>query len=88
MFREHGLALVVIVVGWEIAEDVLFPVIFVALGNYVHPVFYAGAPASIILCFHWLAIPLLWGWWMKFSSGKNDSLDHNLPASDDEHGCC
>ena len=35
--KEHGLALVVIIVGWEIIEDVVFPLLFVLLGNHVHP---------------------------------------------------
>ena len=48
-----------------------FAVIFAALGNYVHPAFYAGIPASLILCFHWLAVPILWGIWLKIS-GKED----------------
>ena len=68
--KEHGLALVVIIVGWEIVEDVVFPIIFIWLGNNVHPSFYAGAPASIILCFHWLAIPVLWWCWMRISGKK------------------
>ena len=63
--KENGLAFVVIFIGWEIIEDVVFPIIFGALGNYVHPAFYAGIPASLILCFHWLAIPILWGLWLK-----------------------
>lgn len=75
-FRDHGLALVVIVVGWEIAEDVLFPVLFVFLGNHVHPAFYAGAPASLLLCFHWIAVPVMWGAWMKIK-GSNQKLDHD-----------
>ncbi len=74
-FKEHGLALVIIIVGWEIAEDVLFPVLFVLLGNHVHPAFYAGAPASLLLCFHWLAVPLMWGWWIRFR-GIDKKIDH------------
>jgi len=69
--RKNGLAFAVIFIGWEIVEDVVFPVIFAALGNYVHPAFYAGIPASLILCFHWLAVPILWGIWLKIS-GKDD----------------
>ena len=34
--REHGMALVIIIVGWEIIEDVLFPILFVWLGTHVH----------------------------------------------------
>ena len=82
-FRDHGLALVVIVIGWEIAEDVLFPVIFVFLGNHVHPAFYAGAPASLLLCFHWLAVPALWGIWMKIK-GLNKKVDHDCEVCDEQ----
>ena len=65
--KENGLALVIIIIGWEIIEDVLFPVLFIFLGNNVHPAFYAGAPASWLLCFHWLAVPITWGLWKKIS---------------------
>ena len=68
--KENGLAFVIIFIGWEIIEDVLFPVLFVFLGNTVHPAFYAGAPASILLCFHWLAIPILWGLWVRISKNR------------------
>ena len=81
-FKEHGLALVIIIVGWEIAEDVIFPVLFVFLGNNVHTDFYAGAPASLLLCFHWLAVPLMWGWWVKFK-GIKDTVEHDCGGCDD-----
>ena len=68
--KENGLAFVVIFIGWEIIEDVVFPALFAALGGYVHPAFYAGIPASLFLCFHWLAIPILWGLWLKIKKGK------------------
>lgn len=68
--KENGLAFVIIVVGWEIVEDVVFPIIFAWLGNYVHPGFYVGVPASLILCFHWLAIPILWGLWLKIKKNN------------------
>jgi len=63
--KENGLAFVIIFVAWEIIEDIVFPILFMFLGNNVHPAFYAGAPASLILCFHWLMIPILWGAWLK-----------------------
>ena len=75
--KENGIAFVVIVVGWEIVEDVVFPIVFAFLGNYVHPAFYAGIPASLILCFHWLAIPVLWGLWLKLKKDKRDIKDAN-----------
>ena len=80
--KENGLALVIIIVGWEIAEDVIFPVLFVLLGNHVHPAFYAGAPASILLCFHWLAVPIMWGWWIKFK-GKGKEVKHDCGSCND-----
>ncbi len=70
--KENGIAFVVIFVGWEIVEDVIFPIIFAGLGNHVHPAFYAGIPASLILCFLWLAIPILWGLWLKLNKKNND----------------
>ena len=70
--KENGLAFVIIFVGWEIIEDVVFPIIFAMLGNYVHPTFYAGIPASLILCFHWLAVPILWGIWLKINKKSKD----------------
>ena len=77
--KKNGLAFVIIFVGWEIIEDVVFPIIFAALGNHVHPAFYAGIPASLILCFHWLAIPVLWGLWVRLT---------NRPYSHDKNDCC
>ena len=79
--KKNGLAFVIIFVGWEIVEDIIFPIIFGFLGNYIHPAFYAGIPASLILCFHWLAIPVLWGLWLRFS-GNKDVLDIS------EDACC
>lgn len=69
-FKEHGLALVVIIVGWEIIEDILFPIVFALLGNYVHPAFFAGIPASLIICLHWFMVPVLWGFWIKVNGSK------------------
>ena len=82
IFKEHGIALVVIIVGWEVMEDVVFPVLFVFLGNHVHPAFYAGAPASLLLCFHWLAVPLMWGWWIKFK-GIDKEIEHDCGGCHD-----
>ena len=72
--KENGLAFVIIFIGWEIVEDIVFPIIFGFLGNYIHPAFYVGIPASIILCFHWLAIPILWGLYLKFKGEKGELI--------------
>jgi len=65
-----GLAFLVITIIWEIVEDVLFPLLFWALGRWIHPAFYAGIPISWALCLHWFAVPLMWGYWMK-RNGKD-----------------
>ena len=65
--KEHGVALVIIIVGWEIIEDVLFPLLFMWLGANVHPAFFAGAPAAWLLCLHWIAVPIMWGIWIRIS---------------------
>ena len=64
---EHGLALVVIVIIWEIIEDILFPLIFIWLGKNVNPWFLTGAPISWLLCLHPIAVPILWALWIKIS---------------------
>ena len=81
--REHGLALVVIIVGWEIIEDVLFPLLFIFLGNYVHPAFYAGAPAAWLLCLHWLAVPVLWSVWIKIK-GIDKKIKHDCGGCNED----
>jgi hypothetical protein len=70
--REHGVAFVVILIGWEIIEDILFPVIFIWLGNNVNPWFLTGAPISWLLCLHPIAVPILWGLWIKLSRRKSE----------------
>lgn len=70
MLKEHGLALVIIVVGWELVEDIIFPLIFASLGRYVDPLWYAAVPASLLICLHWFMVPLLWGFWMRISNKK------------------
>ena len=81
-FRENGLALVVIIVGWEIIEDVLFPAIFALLGKHVHPAFYAGIPAAWIICLHWLMVPVLWGVLIKIK-GTNEKIEHDCGGCDE-----
>lgn len=64
--KEGGIALIVIIITWEIIEDILLPVLFGAMGHYIHPVFYVGIPVAWLMCFHWLVVPILWGLWMKY----------------------
>lgn len=62
---EHGIALVIIIIVWEIIEDILFPVLFLWLGNNVNPAFIVGAPVSWLLCLHPIVVPITWGLWIK-----------------------
>jgi uncharacterized membrane protein len=71
ILKEHGLALVVIIVGWEIIEDILFPLLFAFLGKFVHASFYVGIPVAWLLCLHWLVVPIAWGWWIKLKEKKS-----------------
>ena len=62
-----GIPLLIIVIGWEIIEDIIFPIVFWWLGNKIHTAFYSVIPVSWLLCLHWLIVPILWGLWMKIS---------------------
>lgn len=78
--KENGLAFVIIFLAWEIIEDVLFPILFAVLGTHVHPAFYAGVPAAWLLCLHWVAVPVMWGAWVKLRGKK----PQNAKGEDDE----
>ena len=75
ILKEHGLALLIIFIVWEIIEDVLFPLLFIWLGNNVNPWFLTGAPVSWLLCLHPIAVPVMWAIWVKISMIKNESKD-------------
>lgn len=82
MFRENGLALVVIIVGWEIVEDIVFPALFALLGKYVHPAFFAGIPVAWIVCLHWFMVPILWTIWIKIK-GTDEKIEHHCEGHDE-----
>ena len=77
VLTKHGLSLVVIIVVWEIIEDIGFPLLFIWLGNNVHPAFMAGAPAAWLLCLHWLVVPLTWKAWVKIKGQRNGSYKND-----------
>ena len=70
ILREHGMALLVIFVIWEIIEDVCFPIAFLWLGKNVNPLFITGAPLSWLLCLHPIMVPATWAIWVRISSKK------------------
>ena len=72
LLKKHGMALLVIFIVWEIVEDVLFPLLFLWLGNNVNPWFYSGAPLAWLLCVHPIAVPIIWRIWIQFSQKKVD----------------
>jgi hypothetical protein len=75
LLREHGVAFLVIFIIWEVIEDIMFPLLFIWLGNNVDPWFLAGAPMSWLLCVHPIAVPIMWAIWVKISRRKNESKD-------------
>lgn len=79
--KKNGLPFVVIFILWEIVEDIVFPAIFIWLGNNVDPWFLAGAPISWILCLHPFVVPVLFLLWLKLSGKKKDENqeDDNSP---------
>jgi membrane protein CcdC involved in cytochrome C biogenesis len=79
LFLQHGKAFVIIVVAWEIFEDVICPVIFAWLGNNIDPLFLTGIPISLIMCLHPIAVPVIWAIYIKLSGNKHDTntkIDH------------
>ena len=72
LLKEHGWALLIIFIVWEIIEDILFPALFIWLGNNVNPWFLTGAPIAWLMCLHPIAVPVLWGIWIKISKKKVD----------------
>jgi hypothetical protein len=75
LLKEHGMAFLVIFIIWEIIEDIMFPLLFIWLGNNVNPWFLTGAPVSWLLCVHPIAVPIMWGIWIKVSRRTNESKD-------------
>ena len=62
-WSEYGLPFIIILIAWEIIEDVLFPVLFWLLGKFINPAFYAGVPVAWLLCVHPIAVPIIWSWY-------------------------
>jgi len=75
LLRDHGMAFLVIFIIWEIIEDIMFPLLFIWLGNNVNPWFLTGAPISWLLCVHPIAVPIMCAIWVKISRRKNESKD-------------
>lgn len=59
--KRYGMPFVVIFIVWEIIEDIMFPILFYYLGENVNAAFYSGIPASLLLCLHPIAVPIIWG---------------------------
>lgn len=82
--KENGLAFVIIFITWEIIEDILFPLLFIWLGNNVNPWWLTGAPISWILCLHPIAVPALWFLWIKLR-GTNKEIIHDCGDCDENN---
>jgi|10_taG_2_1085330.scaffolds.fasta_scaffold22086_5 hypothetical protein len=86
-FKKHGAALVTIIIVWEVIEDIGFPLLFIWLGKNVHPAFIAGAPASWLLCLHWLVVPLAWNLWIKFTNYRKKKDKYSLNENCLDNSC-
>lgn len=71
LFIKYGLPFFVILIVWEIIEDVLFPLLFMFLGKNYDPMFYTLAPVSWLVCLHPIAVPVLWSAWCYISHNKD-----------------
>ena len=80
--KSHGLPLVIIIVAWEIIEDVLFPALFFLLGMHVNPLFLGLIPVSWLLCLHWIAVPALWWVWLKIARSKKKQHEDDIRICD------
>lgn len=83
--KKEGVSLVVIIIIWEIIEDILFPILFGFLGKNVHGSFYVALPISWLLCVHWLTVPIIWSLWRKIRGLPRSAETHELSCKDHEH---
>ena len=67
---EYGVPFLVILIVWEIFEDIIFPAICYWLGQY-YPAFYAMIPTLWIVCLHPVVVPILWWIYVRFWGNKN-----------------
>jgi len=65
VLKKHGVALLVIIILWEVIEDIMFPILFLWLGKHVNPWFITGVPISWMLCLHPIMVPATWALWVK-----------------------
>jgi len=70
LVMKYGVPFFVILVVWEIIEDILFPCVAYLLGQHVNPVFYSFIPVAWIVCLHPIAVPILWSGWVYFKNRK------------------
>ncbi len=79
---EYGVPFLVILIGWEIFEDIVFPAFCYWMGQYF-PAFYALIPVSWIMCFHPVAVPILWWVYVRFW-GSNQKKAPECSSCDGE----
>ena len=82
LWMRYGIPFLIIFIAWEIVEDVVFPAIFYLLGTHVNEAFYLGIPAAWILCFHPVAVPILWAIYCYATRKKHVKIDL------EEDDCC
>ena len=70
-FLKHGTEFLVILIIWEIVEDIIFPAVMYLCGETLNPVFYSLIPAGWIVCLHPIAVPVLWSMWRCLKRSKD-----------------
>ena len=71
---EYGLPLLIIFIVWEIIEDSLSILLFSYLGSKIDPWFYALIPSSFFICLHWLAVPIIFGFYLKVTRKREKKI--------------
>ena len=71
-FLKYGTEFLVILILWEIIEDLIFPWLMYLCGETLNPVFYSLIPLGWIVCLHPIAVPVLWWLWQFLKQSKDN----------------
>ncbi len=63
---KYGLPFMIILIVWELIEDLVLPFLYYQLGTHIHPIFFSLIPFTLVICLHPIVVPILWFIWTKF----------------------
>ena len=72
---KYGFPFLIILIAWEIVEDIIIPAIAYLLGLYVDPTFYAAIPITWVVCLHPFVVPVLWYYWCFVFNKDGDQIE-------------